>query len=217
MFDFIGQLPNYAATCFELYRYCRICAVDVQLQVAPEYTGTGRQNSFESVLAPLPNAEAIVPPPITLLRNIRGAKYKLSSALGQNRVNLIGHWKSFDQLGNPAYDKDTWQTLVTSAVTTIDDEHPVILAMVRTLGADTQPVAVSLRVTYHMQFFDLEIPGWDAQGLTNGVPKAVNFEEEEDDRSFVEPSLKSTKKYPLTPGQEVLELSKTKTVRVAKK
>jgi len=178
LFDFLNQIPMYAETMFELYRYCRICAVDVRLQVAPEYSGTGRYNSFECALSPIPSAEALAPPTMAALRVVRGSKYALSSALGQNRVDLRGHWGSFDQLGNPTYSKDTWQTASQAASTTIDGDHPVIFATVRTVSADTQPVCISLTVTYHMQWFDLEIPDGILVGRVGySDPEPESFEE----------------------------------------
>lgn len=167
LFDFIGKQPMYSQTMFSIYRYCRIAAVAVSLEVAPEYTGTGRQNSIEAVLAPIPNAQALASPAMVDLRSVRGAKYKLSPSYGNNKIKLRGTWNSFDQLGNPTYTRDTWQTVTQAASTSIDIDHPVVYVRVSSVGLDTQPASIKLTVTYHMQWFDLEFVSLPITDLTS--------------------------------------------------
>ena len=175
LFDFINKQPMYSQTMYSIYRYCRISAVAVDLEVAPEYTGTGRQNSIEAVLAPIPNAQALASPAMTDLRSVRDNRYVLCPSFGANKIRLRGTWNSFDQLGNPTYTRDTWQTVTQAASTSIDIDHPVIYVRVSSVGMDTQPVSIKLTVTYHMQWFDLEFVS---------LPVSTSLAEERHDDEF---------------------------------
>ncbi len=90
----------------------------------------------------------------------------LSPSYGNNKIRLAGTWDSFDQLGNPSYTRDTWQTVTQAASTSIDIDHPVIYVRVSSVGLDTQPASIKLKVTYHMQWFDLEFVSLPTTNLT---------------------------------------------------
>lgn len=163
LFQFLNQIPQYALDCWEIYRYCRICAVDVKLIAVGEMTSASTNYAFEAGMARLPYDEAASITPQEL-RTVRGGKYALAAQAGSNRLTLTGSFGSFDELGNPVYERTYWQTLLeASNPLSSDPDVPVIAVAVKSTLGNAVNVSVNLSVTYHMQFFDLEIPPLPAQ------------------------------------------------------
>lgn len=158
LFEFLNKIPQYALDAYELYRFCRISCVDVKLLAVGEMTSASTNYAFEAGMARLPYDEAISSTPQEL-RTVRGGKYALAAQAGSNRLSLSGSYGSFDELGNPVYDRTYWQTNTEAVNTTpVEPARPVIaVALKSTLGNNVN-VSINLTVTYHMQFFDLEIP-----------------------------------------------------------
>lgn len=181
LFDFLNQLPEYAAKCYELYRYCRISAVDVKLIAVGEMTSASTNFAIEAGMARIPYDEALSTEP-TELRAVRGGKYSLIAQAGFNRLALTGTYGSFDELGNPVYDRTFWQTAIdASSPTPVDGSRPVVAIAVKAALSNAVTATVNLSVTYHMQFFDLESPritsstteiGEKSQIVSRPTPKA---------------------------------------------
>lgn len=183
LFEFLNQIPQYALDCWEIYRYARICAVDVKLIAVGEMTSASTNYAFEAGMARLPYDEAAAISPQEL-RTVRGGKYALAAQAGANRLVLNGFYGSFDELGNPVYERRYWQTLLeASSPISSDPDIPVIAVAVRSTLGNNVNVSINLSVTYHMQFFDLEIPPLPAQSseiegnhMSNkGVPSNAQF------------------------------------------
>ena len=104
LFDFLNNIPQYALDAWELYRYCRICAVDVNLHVVGEQTSASTNYSIEAAIGKVPFDEAASITPQEL-RTVSGGKYGLMSQAGLNRILINGSFGSFDELGNPVYDR----------------------------------------------------------------------------------------------------------------
>jgi len=165
LFDYLANLPEYARECYSLYRYSRICGVDVHLSVAGESDEANMNYSYEVAMAKTPFDQLGLTP--QELRLVRGSKYGLSATAGMNRIKLNGSWGSFDELGNPVFSRDYWQTLADSAVTTpVDTNRPVVNCSVRSVNGNRGVVAINLSVTYHLQFFELQ---W------NRIPQLQKF------------------------------------------
>lgn len=171
LFSFNGQLPLYTASMYNLYRYCRITGVHVKLTLAPDVTG--EYSSVEMAMAKVPfNEGASITP--AALHIVRGSKYALTGSSVGTRPQIIqGSWASFDELGNPVYDRSFWQTEVEAASTTLDADEPVIAVAVRSVNAQAATVSLNLEVTYHMEFFDLHFDDVAAVKYTSKVDPAA--------------------------------------------
>jgi len=151
LFSFNGQLPYYSASMFNIYRYCRITGVDVRLTVCPDQTGP---SAIEMAMARLPATEAVNPTP-GFLQTVRGSVYCLTPSAGAPAKTISQSYASFDELGNPVYDRSLWQTEATAASTTLNPDEPVVAVAVRSINGQAAVVAINLQVTYHMEWFDL--------------------------------------------------------------
>jgi len=155
LFDFLNQIPEYAIECYQLYRYCRIVAVDLALIVAGESDEANQNYAFEAAMARVPYDQSLGPIPQEL-RLVRGSRYGLSSTAGQNRITLNGKYGAFDELGNPVLDRQFWQTIIEAQnVTPPEPDRPVVALAVASVNGNKGLVSVNLTATYHVQFFDL--------------------------------------------------------------
>ena len=137
---------------FNIYRYCRITGVDVRLTVCPDQTGP---SAIEMAMARLPASEAVNPTP-GFLQTVRGSVYCLTPSAGAPAKTITQSYASFDELGNPVYDRSLWQNETKAASTTLDGDEPVVAVAVRSINGQAAVVAINLQVTYHMEWFDLE-------------------------------------------------------------
>jgi len=147
---------------YDLYRYCRITGVHVKLTLSPDGTSVGPSAEIAMAKVPFSEAASVVP---AQLQTLRGSKYKLvSTALGALPRSIEGSFGSFDELGNPCYDRTFWQTEAEATSVALDNDEPVIAVAARTVLGASSIVGINLEVTYHMEFFDLHIPD-DLTGL----------------------------------------------------
>lgn len=175
LFDYLNHIPQYVLDAYELYRYSRICSVDVKLIVVGEMTSASTNYAIEAGMARLPYDEAISTTPQEL-RTVRAGRYALAAQAGSNRLQLHGSYGSFDELGNPVYDRTYWQTLSEAiSVTPIDVNRPVIAVAVASTLSNPVTASLNLSVTYHMQFFDLEVPPLPGLKTPETAPKPLVF------------------------------------------
>lgn len=147
--------------------------MDVHLSVAGESDEASQNFSYEAAMAKVPFDQLGLTP--QELRLVRGSKYCLSATAGMNRLRLDGRYGAFDELGNPVYSREYWQTLADAVVTTpTDTNRPVVACSVRSVNGNRALVAINLSVTYHMQFFELEwnrIPALHKLEPESGTPE----------------------------------------------
>lgn len=105
-------------------------------------------------MARVPFNEGASPTP-AYLQTIRGGVYALTPSIGAPAKTIQKSFASFDELGNPVYDRTLWETETTSTSGAIDADEPVIAVAVRSVNGQAAIVAINLRVTYHMEWFDL--------------------------------------------------------------
>jgi len=129
--------------------------VDATLSVVCEADKANQNFNFEAAMAKIPFDQVGISP--VELKLVRGSRYSLVPTSGMNKCVLKGHFGSFDELGNPALDRQYWQTL-TEANTSIpaDTSRPVIASAVRVINGNRAIAAINISATYHMQFFELE-------------------------------------------------------------
>lgn len=139
------------------------------LTLSPDVTG--EYSAVEIAMARVPFNEAATITPATL-HIVREAKYALaSSGVGAPQTKIQGSWASFDELGNPVYDKTFWQTETEAGSTTLDNDEPVIAIAARSVNTQAATVSLNLEITYHMEFFDLHID--DDQALQLSAPSTL--------------------------------------------
>jgi len=183
LFNFLNQIPEYAPEMYTLYRYCRITGVDVTLEVSAQTTSGANAFGIEAAMARIPfdQSAGITP---QALRLVRDSRYSLISQIGMNRCVLRAHYGSFDELGNPVYDRIYWQSLADASVTTPTDvSTPVVACSVRSVVGDNAIVSCNLTVCYHLQFFELEL---------SPIPALIEEPEDESDEALVVRSLHKT-------------------------
>lgn len=155
LFDYLSFLPEYALEMYNLYRYSRIVGVDVCLTVVGESDEANQNFAYEAAMARIPNDQVGLTP--AELRLVRGSKYQLTPTSGYNKVILNGHYGSFDELGNPVFDRQFWQTVAeANNPTPVEPDRPVVGIAVRTVNGNRCIVSLNVSVVYHMQFFELE-------------------------------------------------------------
>lgn len=170
LFSFNAQIPQYALSMYNLYRYCRITGVHVALTLSPDVTG--EYSAVEMAMARVPFDEATSPTPATL-HIVRDSRYALASSFGAPQTKIQGSWASFDELGNPVYDKTFWQTRTEAASTSLDADEPVIAIAVRSVNQQAATVSLNLEVTYHMEYFDLEIDDETSAQIIRPTPQVA--------------------------------------------
>ena len=129
--------------------------MDVTLSVVGEADEANQNFSFEAAMAKIPFDQVGISP--VELKLVRGSRYSLVPTSGMNKCRLHGHFGSFDELGNPALDRQYWQDWTEANQTTpADTSRPVIAMAVRVINGNRAFAAINVSVTYHMQFFELE-------------------------------------------------------------
>lgn len=156
LFDYLGHIPEYALQLYSLYRYSRICRTDVTFSVVGESDEANQNFAYEAAMARMPfdQSGSLTPSAIKL---IRGSRYALVPTSGFNKCRLGASFGSFDELGNPVFDRTYWQTLAEASNTTpADPNRPVVGLAARVVNGNRCLVSINVSVTYHMQFFELE-------------------------------------------------------------
>lgn len=155
LFDYLNQLPFYAATLYQLYRYTRINRVEVNLMVTaiPGGTAYGAEAAIGRV-AWSDFSTSMDPKVIALTRN---AKFTKIGLYGGTATKLQSSWCSQNVLGSPVYGEEVWQTLSQATSTSpTDGNKPVIVCALGATGNGTINLSVSFEVFYHIEFFDLD-------------------------------------------------------------
>ncbi len=155
LFDYLNRLPEYTPECYELYRYSRICGAEVTLTVVGESDEANQNFAYQAAMAKVPFDQIGLTP--EALKLVRGSRYTLTPTAGMNKCVLKGHFGSFDELGNPVYDRTYWQSLNDAMITTpADQSRPVVAIAVRSVNGNRGLVSINVAVVYHVQFFELE-------------------------------------------------------------
>jgi len=155
LFDYLTYIPEYALEMYSLYKYSRIVGVTVRLTVVGESDESNQNFAYEAAMAKVPFNQIGLSP--TALKLVRGSRYSLSPTSGMNKTILTEHFGSFDELGNPVYDRSHWQSLADATTATpTDTDRPVVGIAVRVVNGNRGIVSINVSATYHMQFFELE-------------------------------------------------------------
>lgn len=155
LFEYLNQKPMFSSELFNMYRLCRVTAVHIKAEVI---------NLSSSV--PLILSVGTIPwsaatstfDPYLIAERPRSVSKTVATSTGMSRSVINKTYYSFDELGNPVYDKDHCFDSVQAGVSTPQDqEAPCVIVSVGAADASsTWAGLATYTVTYHVQYFELQ-------------------------------------------------------------
>ncbi len=175
LFDYLNQLPLYAAQLYQMYRYSRIDRVDVKLEVNAIPGGTAYGYDVAMGKVPYSEYSSTMSPDIVAVTT--GAVWGKGGLYGGKPVILSRSYGSQNILGQVAYGEEVWQTYTqaTSATPTNTNKPVIVIAIGSTPSSGTLNCSLSWQVIYHIEFFDLDSTPESAPG----VKEEESFEAQE--------------------------------------
>lgn len=182
LFEYLNQLPMFSTELFNMYRLCRVTAVSIKAEVI---------NLSSTV--PLILSVGTVPwssststfDPYLIAERPRSVSKTVATSTGMSRSIINKTYYSFDELGNPVYDKlhyfDSAQALVS---TPQDTEAPCVIVSVGAADStSTWAGLATYTITYHVQYFELQ---WADFSLGQPRSRIVKYREDMDERHHVD-------------------------------
>jgi hypothetical protein len=168
---------------YSIYTYSKILAVDMHIEVINLDTVP-----YEFVMTTMPYGD-ITGASIDQAKQSRGAVVKtIGGSSGFNRIVMKKHYNTEEIVGYHLADRDTRMTLADANNTGYADaDLPAIVFWPSLVtGASTNGVSISVVQTYHLCFFDINLPPVSA--LHNIWPDPPLKEEElmDDEKSFTD-------------------------------
>jgi len=156
LFNYLNQLPLYAAALYQFYKYSRIRRVDVEVQLNGQTGGTAY--GIDLALGRLPYAEFTSALDTDLVAQTSGAVHSKSGLYGGRPITLRKSYDCENILGNRAAGVEVWQTYAqASSGTPTDVQLPLaVFAMASTPNIGTFNASVTISVYYHVEFFELD-------------------------------------------------------------
>lgn len=155
LFEFQSKRPLYMREFYTMYKFCRVTAAHVRLDICN--TGSSPINCALGVVP----FEDIAPLTVDKLVEKDGTIRKIVSAQGgQDRIVLEKTFPAQQWLGNAIFDRQWWvsEAQSTSSIV-IDPTEPVAVFGFKGLAPVTPySMSYTYRVTYHLQWFNLEVP-----------------------------------------------------------
>jgi hypothetical protein len=160
LFDWLSSNPGYATELYAIYKYARITGVKIETEVI----NTSATIPLLAVMAPMPSSDvSAFLTPQQVSERPRSITRTIGTSAGMNKTRLVKSWSSIQELGQPTYDRSHWLTVSQlSALSPVNPDSPVVcLSIAPVLSAATWTALINVRVTYGVQFFDLEQPSYD--------------------------------------------------------
>jgi hypothetical protein len=154
MLEYLNHNPLYAAQLFQIYRYAKVTAIQIELDVFNKGT-----NPIEVVVGHVPQVEVSAITAARLAEKTSSTKRIVSAAGGLDRTRIVKFFDAQAILGEPFTSK-YWMSYSQSLSTTpIDVNEPVLAVVLAYAGGSTTVTAViNYRIKYHCQFFELLTP-----------------------------------------------------------
>jgi hypothetical protein len=154
MLEFLNHNPLYAAQLFQIYRYCKVTAFQVEMDIFNKGI-----NPLEVVVGYVPYVEIGTITAARLAEKTTSSKKMVSPAGGLDRLRINRSFNNEAILGEPFTSK-YWMSYSQSLSTTpIDVLEPVLAIILAYAGGSTTVSAVAnYRFKYHCQFFNLLTP-----------------------------------------------------------
>lgn len=157
IFEFLSDTPQFLPQMYAIYKYAKLAAVDVHFEVV----NTGAEPLL-CALGSLPHIDSsLAMPPQQVAERPHSISKVVGGANGMNRAILSKRFIAAQELGQPVFDRQYWIDAAQSLSSTpVDANAPVAAASVGNvlLGGTSVTFQANVRVTYHVQFFDLVSP-----------------------------------------------------------
>jgi hypothetical protein len=154
MLEFLSFRPLYTDQLYSLYRYCKVTAVDVQIEV----NNTG-STAMQYAMGYVPQLAASTMSYARLTERAGTVHKNVSAKGGMDRAIISKTFGVEKCLGEPVLSKYWVSNSQSLSTSPIDVNEPVISVALQNLEGSVFSAAVALRITYHCQFFSLETPG----------------------------------------------------------
>jgi hypothetical protein len=152
LLEYLGKRPLYLREFYTMYKFSRVLSVDYHFELI-NLTAV----PFEVGFAILPTSDAGTISLEQVIEKPGSVRRAVSAIGGMDRITLQKRAVAQDWMGNPYNTRDYWVTEAQSASgTPLDADEPAGVLVIQGL---TGTVAYSLvtKITYHVQFFDLEV------------------------------------------------------------
>lgn len=171
--EFLAYRPLYCLELYQIYKYARITAIEVELRVCNQsLTGP-----IVAALGMCANSDHASLTPDRAWETPGTVRRFLSVQGGMDRGSLRKTFVGQDAYGQPYLDQKYWIDVSQSASTTpVDTNEPVAYFILSdSTGVSRLQCTVEWKITYHIQFFNLRIPSssLEAKAFEN------SFEEDE--------------------------------------
>jgi hypothetical protein len=172
LLEYLGKRPLYCQQFYAMYKYSRVLSVNYHFELTNLTT-----NPFEVAFAIIPlsdggtiSLEQVIEKPGSVRRVVSGIG-------GMDRATLQKFAVAQDWMGNPYNTRDYWiNEAQSSSGTPLDSDEPGGVLMIQALTGTLSYTLVT-KITYNIQYFDLEIP---AVSLFNGIDEISSDEEIEE-------------------------------------
>jgi hypothetical protein len=153
LLEYYGKRPLYMREFYTMYKYSRVVSVNYHFELT-NLTAVPFEVAF--AIVPVSDAGAIS---LEQVIEKPGSVRRLVSALGgMDRITLNKFAVSQDWMGNPYNTRDYWVTEPQSAIgTPLDPDEPAGVLVIQGLTGNVA-YTLTTKITYNIQFFDLEIP-----------------------------------------------------------
>lgn len=185
--EFLAYRPLYCLELYQIYKYARITAVDIEVRVCNQsLTGP-----IVVALGMCPNSDYAGLTPDRAWETPGTVRRFLSVQGGMDRGTVKKTFVGQDAYGQPYLDQKYWIDVSQSSSTTpVDTNEPIAYYMLSdSTGVSRLQCTVEFKITYHIQFFDLRIPSSSLEAR----PSEQSFEEAEVETQMEQFKLKPAK------------------------
>jgi len=176
LFNYLGQLPLYAATLYQMYKYSRIRRVDVEVQLNG-YTG-GSAYGVDLALGRLPYSDFTSTMDVDLVAQTSGAVHSKSGLYGGQPITLKKSYDCENILGNRAAGVEVWQTYAQAiSGTPTDAQLPLaVFAVASSPSVGSVNISYTITAMYHLEFFEIDsTPLTQSSRLEAERPQPLEF------------------------------------------
>lgn len=157
--EFLNRRPLYTAELFAMYRYCKVRAVTINMQVINTYTTS--PVPLQAAIGVIPYDQVSSVTMDRLLETRGSVKTIVSPPGGMDRASLSRKFNVAQEFGIQPFDKTYWMTDAQSiSATPVDSAEPTIVLAVDNIPSSTATYSATIDwvITYHVDFFDLVAP-----------------------------------------------------------
>jgi hypothetical protein len=156
LLDFYNQLPSYTASVYQIYKFARINAITLKVEVV--CTGTEPVIIAADIL-PYSQAISTSVDPHFIASRPRAISKITGSSTGMSKATLSKTYQTAECLGQLDYSDSAWQSYSEAISVLPNADNPFLCISVDSvLSTGTWAAEIVYHVTYHMQFFEQQDP-----------------------------------------------------------